>query len=247
MDISISRILGKLDTYFAKNDYAGAEQHLLHWLMEAKQLKEKQLELCITNELVGLYRKLNRETECMHAIRGALNLVYDMKITSNIGAGTTYLNCATAYQAFNMYENALRLFEMALEVYEKELSPTDQRRGGLYNNMGLTLVSMKRYWEAYHYYAKAIDIMSGQNLWLEVAMTYLNMANAKEAEHGLVEAEEAIEFLLDKAAQLIDAYEDRGGYYAFVCEKCASVYGYYGRFVYKNTLLQRAEEIYAGS
>ena len=245
--ISIPRILSKLDNYFEKNDYKGAESHLVNWLREAKQIQDKKLELCITNELVGLYRKLNREPEGLRAIRDALNLVYNMKITDNIGAGTTYLNCATAYQAFNMYENALRLFEMALEVYEKELSPTDQRRGGLYNNMGLTLVSMKRYGEAYHYYAKAIDIMSEQNLWLEVAMTYLNIANAKEAEYGLVQAEEAIEFLLEKAAKLIDAYEDRGGYYAFVCEKCASVYGYYGWFVYKNKLLKRAEKIYAGT
>ena len=247
VDISIPRILGKLDNYFETNDYDGAEKHLIHWFEEARNAHNQKLELLMSNELIGLYLKLNRETECMQTVRHALSLVHTMKIAEDIGAGTTYLNCATAYQAFSRPDNALHLFEKALNVYEKSLPESDQRRGGLYNNMALTLVSLKRYLEAYHYYAKAIEIMGEQELWLEVAMTYLNIANAKEAEYGLVEAESAIDYLLNKAAELIDAYDDRRGYYAFVCEKCASVYGYYGRFVYKDTLLKRAEDIYAGN
>ena len=38
--------------------------------------------------------------------------------------------------------------------------------------------------------------------------------------------------------------DDNDGYYAFVCEKCASVFGYYGRFVYEGELLERARRIY---
>ena len=65
-----------------------------------------------------------------------------------------------------------------------------------------------------------------------MAITYLNMASACEAELGLLDADEKIQSYMDMAESLLEGYTDRGGYYAFVCEKCASVFGYYGRFVY---------------
>lgn len=244
--LSTSRILKRLDAFLETNDYAGAEKHILHWIDEARCHRDQRIELLLQNELAGLYRKIGCQSGAMHAVQDALQLVNNMKIDDNVGAGTTYLNCATVYQAFGYPEEALPLFERALNVYGQSLSPTDPRCGGLYNNMATTLVTLRRFTDAYHYYAKAINIMGEQGRWLEVAMTYLNIASAKEAENGLLEAEPAIEYLLDKAAELLDAHEERHGYYAFVCEKCASVYGYYGRFVYKNTLLKRAEEIYAG-
>jgi hypothetical protein len=72
------------------------------------------------------------------------------------------------------------------------------------------------------------------------------MASAAEAELGLVDADETIQNYMDMAQGLLDGFGDRGGYYAFVCEKCASVFGYYGRFVYEGELLERARRIYAG-
>ena len=36
----------------------------------------------------------------------------------------------------------------------------------------------------------------------------------------------------------------RDGYYAFVCEKCAPVFGYYGYFLTEQELNRRAREIY---
>ena len=242
---STTRILMILDKYLEKKDYDGAEKHLLHWLQEAYNANDDRMQLLLLNELIGLYRKLNNESYCLQTIRNALNTVHKMEITENIGVGTTYINCATAYQAFNRPEQALPLFENALKIYEKGLSSDDKRRGGLYNNMALTLISLKRFSEAYEYYNKAIEIMLKQNLPLEIAITYLNIASAKEIELGLDLAEDEINVLMDKAATLLDTYEHRQGYYAFVCEKCASVFGYYGRFMYKNTLLKRAKEIYA--
>ncbi|MBQ8805962.1 MAG: tetratricopeptide repeat protein [Bacteroidaceae bacterium] len=241
-----TRILARLDELLGKNDYEGAEKLLLYWYKDACDSGDKRLQLLMLNESVGLYRKLNQESNCLQAVRNALQLIEDMGIANNIGAGTTYLNCATAHQAFGRPEVALPLFEKALNVYEAGLPATDQRRGGLYNNMALTLVELKRYEDAYQYYERAITIMSEQNLWLEVAITYLNIASAKEAELGLVAAEFEIDALLDKATELLDNHGDEFpcGYYAFVCEKCASVFGYFGRFMYKNTLLERARDIY---
>ena len=247
--IAIPRILGRLDTYFEKNDYEGAEKHLLYWLDESRRVNDWRAELCVENELIGLYRKIKEETACMHAVHNVMLLIRDHNIENNVGSATTYLNCGTAHEVFGYPEQALYYFKKALKLYEEHLPADDQRRGGLYNNMATTLVTLKRFTEAYTYYAWAIAIMKSQNLWLEVAITYLNIASAKEAELGIVTAESEIDKLMDDAAVLLDTYRDNfpRGYYAFVCEKCAPVYGYYGRFAYKNTLLKRAEEIYAGT
>ena len=112
--------------------------------------------------------------------------------------------------------------------------------------MALTLVSLGRYGEAYELYKKALEIMAhAENGALEQAITYLNMANAVEAEHGLEKAEAKISQYLDKAADLLDTPSlPRNGYYAFVCEKCAPTFDYYGFFLYANDLKERAREIY---
>ena len=82
---------------------------------------------------------------------------------------------------------------------------------------------------------------------LEVAITYLNMASAAEAELGLLDADAIIQEYLDKAEKLLEDHSNRDGYYAFVCEKCASVFGYYGRFIYESELKDRARRIYEGN
>ena len=53
--------------------------------------------------------------------------------------------------------------------------------------------------------------------------------------------------ILNKAIKILDEHKNKDGYYAFVCEKCASVFGYYGYFAYENELKMRAREIYERS
>ena len=73
------------------------------------------------------------------------------------------------------------------------------------------------------------------------------MANASESEKGILEAHEEISYHLEKAKSILEAYENRNGYYAFVCEKCASVFGYFGDFLYDEELQSRARRIYEGT
>ena len=245
MSISIDRVLVKLDEYFSKNDYQSAEKHILFWLDEAENENDNRTKLLLKNELMGLYRKLSRRDEALATVSSALALVNKMRIENDIGAGTTYLNSATVYKAFDMAEKALPVFEKAQKIYEKSLSQNDKRLAGLYNNMALALVDLKRFSEAENLYNKAISIMrQNQNGELEIAITYLNIATLKENELGEVEAESIINEYLEKSTRILDSYQNRDGYYAFVCEKCASVYGYYGHFFYENELNKRARSIY---
>ena len=66
---------------------------------------------------------------------------------------------------------------------------------------------------------------------LEVAITYLNIASAKEAQLDPVESEETVRDYIEKSMKIFDEHENRDGYYAFVCEKCAPGFSYYGWFL----------------
>ena len=211
-------------------------------VMQSKgvRLRDDQWEDCDR-----LYRKLGRESEAIECVDAALQRIDEQNIAHQVGAATTFLNCATVYKAFGKAEQGIALFERARAVYESELKPDDSRLGGLYNNMALSLVDLGRFGEADELYKKAIAVMEqNEGGALEVAITYLNMATAAESERGLLDADETVQEYLDKAEKLLEDFANRDGYYAFVCEKCASVFNYYGRFMYANELLARARRIY---
>lgn len=246
--IQAERVLNKLDELFSRNDYASAEKHILYWLEEANRINDNRTKLLLLNELAGLYRKLSKEKDALKTVENVLGLIADMGIENNIGAATTYINCATVFKAFSKAEEALPLFNKAQLIYESELESNDERFGALYNNMALALVDLKKFKEAYDLYEKAISVMEkSENGLLEVAITYLNIASLKEAEFGIEKSSEVIDEYLKKAMKLLDEHDTKDGYYAFVCEKCASVFNYYGYFVYYQELLERAKRIYERS
>ena len=156
------------------------------------------------------------------------------------------MNAATACSAFGENDRALDLFRKARAIYESVPSLKPELLGGLYNNMALTLVALGRFREADELYGKALETMArAENGALEQAITYLNMANAAEDELGLVDASETIDADLLKAQELLDTPSvPRNGYYAFVCEKCAPTFAYYGWFAYEAELNERAKTLY---
>ena len=244
-----SRVLDKLDQLLRSNDYPGAKRMLQYWLSEAEYTGDNHGILLMKNELMGLHRKLGEREQALQCAQDALDLVGKMGIEHNVGAATTYLNSATVCKAFDLPEDAINLFEMAKDIYERELPPTDDRLGGLYNNMGLALVDLKRFREAEALYQKALAVMeSVPEKEPEMAITYLNMATAAEMELGLEQGKNTIADLAKKAMDCMEIGKDRtDGNYAFVCEKCATVFDYYGYEDYAATLLKRCRRIYEGA
>ena len=172
----------------------------------------------------------------MESAGKALELLAELGMEDSISAGTTYVNIATACNAFGEYERSLELFEKARAVYEGSAYVEPRLLGGLQ------------------------------------AITCLNMADAVEAGAGMEEGESRIFELVERAEELLDnkgrellcpngetsVLETPGalkalpadekariGYYAFVCEKCAPVFEYYGYFLTANKLRETAEKIYA--
>ncbi|MBO4854300.1 MAG: tetratricopeptide repeat protein [Oscillospiraceae bacterium] len=240
------RIIEKMNEYMSRRDYAGAERHLTYWLEEAKLGGDLRGQLLLYNELVGHYRKTGEKDNAFAAAEEALRLLRELDFEGTISSGTTYTNIATAYNAFGENEQALSLFEKARAVYEANHRTEPQLLGGLYNNMALTCAALKRFTEADALYDRAMAEMEkvpgGE---LEQAITCLNRANAIEDEIGMEQGEAQIFALVDKAYGLLtSSAAPRDGYYAFVCEKCAPSFSYYGYFLAAEELQKQAEQIY---
>ena len=80
---------------------------------------------------------------------------------------------------------------------------------------------------------------------LEQAITCLNRADAVMAERGAEDGETDVAALLDRAWALLHAPDvPKNGYCAFVYEKCAPSFSYYGRFADAMDLKKESEELY---
>ncbi len=250
MAISIQRVLDKLDSYLDKNQYQAAERHLCYWLEEADALGDSRGAFAVLNEMVGLYRKMEKKPEGLAACDRLIKLTEEASLSDTVSAATAFLNIATAYKSFGMAEEAYTLYEQAREIYERSLDHTDQRLAGLYNNMALTLAALGRFREAEDLYEKALLILGAVvESECERAITYLNLADLihEQSEDG--KDEQRVEESVQCAADLMEQAWDRGardGNYAFVAEKCAPVFSHYGFFVVANRMKERSEKIHRG-
>ena len=242
--VPVGRIMDKLREYEDKNDWPGVERHLKYWLAEAEANRDERGQLMLNNELMGYYRKQGKRDKAFAHADRAVELVEKLGMEDTVTAGTTWVNAGTVREAFGDPVGGLAFFESARTNYEKNLPEGDGRLGGLYNNMALSLAVCGRYEEATEMFRRAIEVMKKQEHGeLEQAITWLNMADAAEAALGPEAAEDAVEEYLETAEGLLNTESlPRNGYYAFVCEKCAPVFGHYGWFVTEAELKRRAEE-----
>ncbi len=241
--IPVSRVIDKVDSLFHKNDYTEAGRLLVYWKNEAVSLKDKQGELAMQSELVGYYRKQNDKEQGLAAVERALMLIDELKQGDTVSSATILINCATAYKAFDMAQAALPLYRRAETIYQANLPADDSRRGGLYNNMALALADVERFEEAEAAYDAALKVMTAvPRGGAEAAITYINLAHLYEQwSRG-----DEIKPCMDKAyTLLIDKALPRDGYYAFILEKCAPSFAYFGNEAVAEQLKKESEEIYA--
>ena len=217
------RIVEKLDEYLACRDTAGAERHLLYWLEEARLGKDLRGELMLRNELTGFYRKAGEKEKSLASADRALELLKELGMEQTVSAGTTYVNAATANNAFGENERSIGLFRKARAVFEaaplRNGAGEDSRRGaegagvspeflgGLYNNMALAETALGHYPEAEELYGKALQVMEtvpgGEP---EQAITWLNMVQTVVTACGMEDeaAEKRIGEYLERAEALLD-------------------------------------------
>ncbi len=242
--IDTERIIWKLDSLLDRKDYEGSEKLLDYWLAEAIALGDARSELSLRNEAMGLARKLGKKEKAFENGERACALASLLGMENTVTGGTTFLNYATVLKAFGMAGQALDFYEKAEKTYLTVLEEGDVRFGGLYNNRALALADCGMYMEAEECYKKALSVMeNAEGGEPERAVTLLNMADNEVMSCGRKVNRTALDYVA-KARELLEAAKKRDGNYAFVCEKCAPVFGYYGMSGYEEELKARAEEIY---
>jgi tetratricopeptide (TPR) repeat protein len=245
--IPVARIIEKLDAHFKKNDLEGAKRLLEYWQSEAISLSDESGELSVVNELLGLYRKISYKTGAEKAILRAEELLSKTKREDTVSGATVMLNAATTCKAFGMLEKAITLYERVYEIYKAKLSPDDTLFSAFYNNYSTALVDAERYEEALEYYRRAVSITEQSvSTLLDCAITYINMAHLYEKRNG-IEASEIEELLLKAEEIFEDERIEKDSYYAFVAEKCAPSFDYFGFFMTALNLKKKSREIYEGA
>ena len=238
--VPIRRIMERSDDLLSRDDFDGAEKHLLYWLKSAEAFRDIRGAFFLHNELIGFYRKCGNEARALEEIDAALSLTKDDRIgRDNVGAATLYVNAGTALLRFEQSEKAMPFFLEAQKIYERDLPEGSEKRGGLYNNMALTLADLERWEEAEQYFLKAIREMEQvENGELEQAVSYLNLCDV------LLPSDPRIPDYLDLAEKCLDTETlPRDSYYAYTVDKCAPVFESYGRSAYAKTLLSRKAAI----
>ena len=245
--IPVRRIIEKLDSHFATNDLKSAQDLLEYWQKEAKTLRDLSGELSVVNEMLGLYRRTNNKGAALTSINRALELICYQSLENTISGATIILNAATTCKAVGDLERAASLYEKASAVYHRELKSDDLRLAALYNNYATTLTDLERFSEAEELYSKAV-LLTGAKVegLLDCAVSYVNLAHLFEKSEGL-ESEKIEKCLANAENVLNDSRIERNPYYAFVCEKCAPSFDYFGFFFFANELNERSKKIYEGT
>ncbi len=243
--IPIDRVIAKVDSLFNRNDHVAAGRLLEYWKNEAVALRDARGELAITSELVGYYRKQNMPEKGLRAVARAIALADELEQTDTASGATILINCATAYKAFGMADRAMPLYRRAEANYRNTLPPDDARFGALYNNMALALVDIGDCDGAEEAYRNALKIMAqipgGE---AESAITYINLAHMYESSGR----EENIGECMQNAYDLLESPAlKHDGYYAFVLEKCAPSFGYFGFTEVYEKMKKESREIYERS
>ncbi len=243
--IEVGRILSKADSLYDQLKYGEVERLLKYWEQEAISLKDKSGQLTMLSEMIGLYRKMKEKTKALSTIDKAINLLESSSYQDSPSAGTIYLNAATTLKAFGQVDKSIPIYEKAEALYDKYLQKDDEKYGGLYNNKALAYVDLKQYDKAEELYLKALDIMTKANKPLEIAITYVNMAQMYFDSLDMDTCIDKIMDCMNKAYEcLMDKDVIQNGYYAFVASCCIPAFEQFGFGEYKETLQKKVDEIY---
>ena len=247
MKINVPKLLEELDLIYASENLVEAEELLESSLEKARNMGDWSSELSILSEMMGFYRRNNKADKGLCSVYDGLDLIKAHGLEGSVSGATVMLNAATTQKAFGDAEKAVEIYEKVKKIYGRELDENDPRNAALFNNFATTLVDLERFEEAEKLYLRAIALTEkATESLLDCAVSYVNMAHLYEKWQG---GEcERIEDCLARAEALIgDERIKRDAYYAFVCEKCAPAFDYFGFFLLAEELRRISREIYEGA
>ena len=245
--LDVPAIIAELDRLLNAGRLIDASQYLASFREKAHECGDWRAELSMMSEQLGLCRRTNDAALAEECVNSVQQILTEHRMNDTVSGATILLNAATTLKCFGKAEQSMPIFRHVARVYSANLDPADYRIAGLYNNMALALADLHRFREAEDCYRRALSVMARvEHGEAEAAITYLNMADLAAQELGLLESDALVTEYLDQAeALLLTPTLPRNGYYAFVCEKCAPTFDYFGRFAFAAELRAASEGIYA--
>jgi len=242
--LNIREVLSGFDALVDRNDGEGAGGYLQKWRGEAKARGDLRGEMTLLSEMMGFYRQQKMETESLSAVRDGLELMQCLSLQGE-SAGTILINAATALCAFGKAKEAIGYYTEAFRQYGKSIPENDWKFASLCNNMASAYLALEDLAHAEAYYRKALKILDTIGDRLDLAVTYINLAQLKWKQDP--EAEEIQQYMDAAWECLDDPRVPRNGYYAQTCRKSVGAFRFFGYFFAEKELQRRMEAIYAGS
>ena len=240
----MDNIAAKADDCMGRGDWDGAERVFRAALDEAEATGDKRAALSLCSELMGFYRQRG-DAGKFYPVLGRCMELLDVVRPGAAARGTILINAATALAAFGEAGRALPLFREAEGLYAAAPETGDPRLAALYNNMAAALDALRRPDEAERYMLRALDIQKRRPGDLDLAVTYVNLAQHYAAQNG---ADARVGACLDKAMERMDSPDAVWEYYyAHTARKIAPAFEAFGRIGEAKDLRERADIIYAGT
>lgn len=246
--ISTVRFIEQLDRCFAEKNLTAAASCLSFWEGEAKNAGDERGLLTVMNEAVGLYRRTKEREKARHAVEECLTLLKTLDLMETASGNVILVNCATTLSSLGETEKSIPLYEAAQEQARRDGRTDTYEYAALLNNKAAALDALERYDEAEAHWREAIRILKEEGKHDgEIAISYVCLAHLFY-DRGPSGREEA-EHLMDDAWEYLNSprITERGGNYAFVLEKCAPSFTFFGREIEAQALRETAEEIYGAA
>ena len=240
----MDNIAAKADDCMGRGDWDGAERIFCAALAEAEETGDRRAALSLCSELMGFYRQRGDAGKFYPVFDRCAELLAAVR-PGAAARGTILINAATALAAFGEAGRALPLFREAEGLYAAAPEANHSRLAALYNNMAAALDALCRPDEAERYMLRALDIQKRYPGDLDLAVTYVNLAQHYAAHNG---ADARAGVCLDKAMERMDSPDAVWEYYyAHTARKIAPVFEAFGRIGEAKDLRERADIIYAGT
>lgn len=234
-------VLEEYDDFIARKRYAEGGEFLELAASAATQSGDTASLVTLLNELVGHYRKNNDRGACFRSIARLKELLDNGAVSDDVEIGTAYLNIGTAYNRFGDPEAAIEYYGIAEGKYRGKLGRRDYRWGGLFNNAATAYQAAGDYRKAESMFLEAARLMSALDKVADEATTYINLAHLEDEARG---NRGEIKRYLDRAYYLLNTVREPDAYYAWVLEKLAPSFGYFGEEQRAAELADRSKKIY---
>jgi len=207
--MNVQHILDGLEALFAVQDIQAVEPYLTAQLKQASSEQDYSACITIMNEMIGFFRDTSQYPKAVEYSQQVLKLMQQLGYEGTLPYATTCLNVANALRAAGLHKESLAFYESIFPIYEENLEQNDERFASLYNNLSLLYQEMGDFERAADCLHRALDIVSGGEDIIKVAITHSNLGATLLS---LGKTKEALRHL-EKSLAIFNQFEEKDFHY----------------------------------